>query len=212
MPYPWLLHPVSLSLRRSLLTLTSTGDTQTLKGRPCSVFGVSWCAQGFVWAFWASLAGMGFDSKCDFTPPTILLGILLCPCMWGIFFFFFLVGSNILLSMVVQQPIVILEFSQEKMSTCPSTPPSWLGQSDVIDCRCNKNVIADAIKIMEMGDYPGWSGCTCAKSLQSCPTATLWTVACHPPPSMGFSRQEYWSGLPCPSRIIRVDPISSHGH
>ena len=31
--------------------------------------------------------------------------------------------------------------------------------------------------------------------------ATLWTVAHHPwaPPSMGFSRQEYWSGLPFPS-------------
>ena len=28
---------------------------------------------------------------------------------------------------------------------------------------------------------------------------TLWTVACQGPLSMGFSRQEYWSGLPCPS-------------
>ena len=27
---------------------------------------------------------------------------------------------------------------------------------------------------------------------------TLWTVACQAPQSMGFSRQEYWSGLPCP--------------
>ena len=26
-----------------------------------------------------------------------------------------------------------------------------------------------------------------------------WTVACQAPLSMGFSRQEYWSGLPCPS-------------
>ena len=26
---------------------------------------------------------------------------------------------------------------------------------------------------------------------------TLWTVACQPPLSMEFSRQEYWSGLPC---------------
>ena len=26
--------------------------------------------------------------------------------------------------------------------------------------------------------------------------ATLWTVACQAPPSMGYSRQEYWSGLP----------------
>ena len=29
--------------------------------------------------------------------------------------------------------------------------------------------------------------------------ATPWTVACQPPPSMGFSRQESWTGLPLPS-------------
>ena len=29
--------------------------------------------------------------------------------------------------------------------------------------------------------------------------ATLWTVARQAPLSMGFSRQEYWSGLPFPS-------------
>ena len=29
--------------------------------------------------------------------------------------------------------------------------------------------------------------------------ATPWTVACQAPLSMEFSRQEYWSGLPCPS-------------
>ena len=28
--------------------------------------------------------------------------------------------------------------------------------------------------------------------------ATPWTVACQVPLSMEFSRQEYWSGLPCP--------------
>ena len=27
---------------------------------------------------------------------------------------------------------------------------------------------------------------------------TLWAVALQAPLSMGFSRQEYWSGLPCP--------------
>ena len=31
------------------------------------------------------------------------------------------------------------------------------------------------------------------------PCATLWTAAHQPPPSTGFSRQEYWSGLPFPS-------------
>ena len=29
--------------------------------------------------------------------------------------------------------------------------------------------------------------------------ATPWTVACQAPLSMGFPRQEYWSGLPFPS-------------
>ena len=31
--------------------------------------------------------------------------------------------------------------------------------------------------------------------------ATPWTAALQAPPSMGFSRQEYWSGVPLPSRI-----------
>ena len=35
---------------------------------------------------------------------------------------------------------------------------------------------------------------------KSCPTlANPWTVAHQPPLSMGFLRQEYWSGLPFPS-------------
>ena len=35
---------------------------------------------------------------------------------------------------------------------------------------------------------------------KSClPLVTAWTVAPQAPPSMGFSRQEYWSGLPVPS-------------
>ena len=38
----------------------------------------------------------------------------------------------------------------------------------------------------------------CVLVAQSCLTVTLWTVACHAPPSLGFSRQEYWSGLPFP--------------
>ena len=36
--------------------------------------------------------------------------------------------------------------------------------------------------------------------------ATPWTVAHQAPLSMGFSRQEYWSGLPFPSRGDLPDP------
>ena len=35
---------------------------------------------------------------------------------------------------------------------------------------------------------------------------TLWTIACQAPLSMGFSRQEYWSGLPCPPPENLPDP------
>ena len=31
------------------------------------------------------------------------------------------------------------------------------------------------------------------------PSVTPWTAAYQGPPSMGFSRQEYWSGVPLPS-------------
>ena len=36
------------------------------------------------------------------------------------------------------------------------------------------------------------------------PSATPWTAAFQAPPSMGFSRQEYWSGVPLPSPNICV--------
>ena len=35
---------------------------------------------------------------------------------------------------------------------------------------------------------------------------TLWTVAHQAPLSLGFSRQEYWSGLPCPPPGDLLDP------
>ena len=42
--------------------------------------------------------------------------------------------------------------------------------------------------------------CGCVSVAQSYPTlATPWTVAHRPPLSKGFSRQEYWRGLPFPS-------------
>ena len=40
---------------------------------------------------------------------------------------------------------------------------------------------------------------------------TPWTVAYQAPPSMGFSRQEYWSGLPFPSPDDLPDPGIKQG-
>ena len=40
-------------------------------------------------------------------------------------------------------------------------------------------------------------------------SATLWTVAHQAPLSMGFSRQEYWSELPCTSAGIKCVSLTS---
>ena len=72
--YPWPRgRPLSTETpghSQSSLALALTGPLLLSPG--------SWCTQVSVCALWASLAGMGFDSKHDFAPPTILLGPLLC--------------------------------------------------------------------------------------------------------------------------------------
>ena len=62
---------------------------ETLKhskaGLAQSLWGLLVCTR-FCCALQASLAGMGFDSKWDFTPLMVLLGLLLCPWTGGVFF------------------------------------------------------------------------------------------------------------------------------
>ena len=41
--------------------------------------------------------------------------------------------------------------------------------------------------------------------------ATPWTAAYQAPPSMGFSRQEYWSGVPLPSPMACTSPTKGRG-
>ena len=48
--------------------------------------------------------------------------------------------------------------------------------------------------------------CTCSVASVVSNSATLWTVARQAPLSMGFSRQQCWSGLPCSSPGDLPDP------
>ena len=51
----------------------------------------------------------------------------------------------------------------------------------------------------------GWKWKVKVKSLSGVRlSATPWTAAYQAPPSMGFSRQEYWSGVPLPSPIAHM--------
>ena len=42
------------------------------------------------------------------------------------------------------------------------------------------------------------------------PSATPWTAALQAPPSMGFSRQEYWGGVPLPSPFTSIEEDERH--
>ena len=101
---------------RPLPTHISAGDTQILKSRSVSV------SVGFPGKHKVLLE----SSKCLWQVWGLILNAIspLWPSCWGFSFALdmgcpFLVGSNVLLSMVGQQRVVILEFSQKKMSARP---------------------------------------------------------------------------------------------
>ena len=50
-----------------------------------------------------------------------------------------------------------------------------------------------------------WRECMFSHFSCVCLSATPWTMARQAPLSMGFSRQEYWSGLPVPSPVIKYE-------
>ena len=74
---------------------------------------------------------------------------------------------------------------------------------------------------MKAGGEVKWSEVKWSRSVVS-DSAIPWTVAYHAPPSLGFSRQDYWSGLPFPSPgdlpnpgiepgspVLQADPLPS---
>ena len=75
---------------------------------------------------------------------------------------------------------------------------------------CTHSQLCAAGQPLPQPPFFGWKPhtyCGCHLVAKSCPTlVTPWTVACQAPLSMGFSRQEYWSGLPFPSPGHLPDP------
>ena len=72
----------------------------------------------------------------------------------------------------------------------------WPGMESVLGarsltCWTNREVPSMSLNCPYLSIHP----CLCSVMSDS---ATLWTVAHQAPLSMGFSRQKYWSGLPCP--------------
>ena len=120
MPYPGLLHPVSLSLWQAITDpYLHRRHSSTQRQIWLSLCGVSWCV---CLSPPVISGGYGVWFSMQFCPSNHLSGT--SPLTLEVRYLF-LVQFNILLLMVVQQQVVNLEFSQEKMSTCPSTQPSF---------------------------------------------------------------------------------------
>ena len=83
---------------------------------------------------------------------------------------------------------------------CPSLAPRVCSNSGPLSLWCHPTVLSSAIP------FRGLS----AQSLSHVWLfVTPWTVAHQVPLSVGFSRQEYWSGLPFPPLLKRLKNTSS---
>ena len=108
-------------------------------------------------------------------------------------------------SILLQTPVPSrLPHNSEQSSLCYTVGPCWLSIYSIAVCTCPSHVHVH--EYLLPSPFP--PAAAAAKSLQPCPTL------CDPvdsspqaPLSAGFSRQEYWSGLPFPSP---PSPISNH--
>ena len=101
--------------------------------------------------------------------------------------------------------------TQHSICTCVSQQNPCMGHCDrVLYNKCIYYRTQKAIQIQRAKTFSNMvlkkrsekaATATAAKSLQSCPTLCnpKETAAHQAPPSLGFSKQEYWSGLPFPS-------------
>ena len=120
-------------------------------------------------------------------------------------------GVSTTLGPLISQPPYRASSSPEdeawlQAESFPLAGPSCLHQTDRQGvCLCARPCAEHADGIPNPHQAPclwkAWQGCqyppcarVCVKSLLSCLTLCIPMA----PPSMGFSRQEYWRGLPCP--------------
>ena len=87
------------------------------------------------------------------------------------------------------------------LQSCPTL-------SDPMDCSppgfpVPGTLQARTLEWVAIAFFNAWNWKVKVKSLSCVPLlATPWTAAHQAPPSMGFSRQEYWSGLSLPSPLV----------
>ena len=106
----------------------------------------------------------------------------------------------VLVNYLLQKPIC-----RHKSAAAAKSPQSCLTLCDPIDGSPPGPPVpgilqARTLEWVAISYSNAWKWKVKVKSLSRVrPSATPWTAAFQAPPSMGFSRQEYWSGVPLPS-------------
>jgi len=126
-----------------------------------------------------------------------------------------------LLSVVLQYPILIHKWKVNKFN-CPAAAPAAAKSLQSCPTLCDPIdgsppgspvpgiLQARTLEWVAISFSNAWKWKVKVKSL-SCVRllATPWTAAYQAPPPMGFSRQEYWSGVPLPSPIVLLQPAKN---
>ena len=110
----------------------------------------------------------------------------------SVLLFFSFLSKHMLNKKDAQLESCKLSFIWGKMRTAP-----WEAASQIALRDCSKAAVGES-QYIKFGEKWKWSRIWLF--------ATPWTVAFQASPSMGFSRQEYWSGLPFPSPGDLPDP------
>ena len=156
------------------------------------------------WTGWISLQSKGLSrvfsstmvQKHQFFGPQLSLSWLVCLEYVQVLYSFTWIKSY-------QLSRLLLHLSEIVCSTFIN-----VGFSSVQQClwhsriwKKKKKLACVVIVLLEFEKYGLYfTHCSCARLLSRVWLfATLWTAACQAPPSMEFSRQEYWSRLPFPS-------------
>jgi len=109
---------------------------------------------------------------------------------------------------------IVIE-AQEGRITCLRLYVEWMvGPMNVIFFLKKSHCRGNEVKDLEMRSLrwdPGLSACVLNCFSHARLFVTLWTIAHQAPLSMRFSRQEYWSGLPCPPPGDLPDPRTGLG-
>ena len=110
---------------------------------------------------------------------------------------------TVVLEKALESPLIVVVAAAKSFQSCPTLcdpiggSPPGSPISGILQAR--------TLEWVAISFSNAWKWKVKVKSLSHVwPSVTPWTAAFQAPPSMGFSRQEYWSGVPLPSPIVIV--------